>query len=75
MKKTPTPELEAEARAFVRRYAAASGLDPDKVWRDHHQKLLKLGVEWFLNDRKEQARLAADYQASRTPGRNSPPAI
>jgi hypothetical protein len=73
--KKPPPKLEAEARAFVRRYAAAYGLDPDEVWRDHHPKLLKLGVEWFLNDRKEQARLAADYQASRMPGRNSPPAI
>ena len=69
------PELEAEARAFVRRYAAAMGLDPDKVWRDHQRKLLKLGVEWFLNDRKEQKRLAADHLVSRTPARNSPPAI
>ena len=57
MKKTPMPELEAEARAFVRRYAAAMGLDPDKVWRNHQRKLLKLGVEWFLNDRRSKSDL------------------
>jgi len=73
--KKPTPKLETEVRAFVRRYAAALGLDPDTIWRDHHLDLLKLGAEWFLNARKEQERLAADYQASRTPGRNSPSAI
>jgi hypothetical protein len=34
-KKTPPPKLEAEAHAFVRRYAEAYGFDPDKLWRDH----------------------------------------
>jgi hypothetical protein len=75
MKKTPTPELEAEALAFVQRFAKSYGLDPDKLWRDHHQKLLKRGLDWFVRDRKKQERLVADYQASRTSGRNSPPAI
>jgi hypothetical protein len=75
MKKTPTPELEAEALAFVQRYAKACGLDPDKLWREHHQKLLKLGLDWFVRNREKQERLAVDYQASRKPGRNSPPAI
>ena len=74
-KKTTTSELEVEARAFVRRYAAAYGLNPDKLWQDHQQKLLKLGLEWFVRNRKEQVRLAADRQASRMTGRNSSPAI
>ncbi len=68
-------KLEAEARAFVRRYAATYGLDPDKVWRDHHQKLLKHDLGWFLNQRKQEELLADDYRASRTPGRNSLPVI
>jgi hypothetical protein len=69
----PKPELEVEARAFVRRYAAALGLDPDKVWRNRSRELLKLPVEWFLNDRKNQERLAADYQASGRLRKNSLP--
>lgn len=73
--KRPQPELEAEARAFVRRYAETYGLDPDKVWRDHHPKLLEQGLDWFANQRNQEELLAADYQASRMPGRNSPPAI
>jgi hypothetical protein len=73
--KRATPEVEAKARAFVRRYSAAYGLDPDKVWEDHHQKLLELELDWFANQRNQEKFLAADYQASRTPGRNSPPKI
>jgi hypothetical protein len=73
--KTPTRELEAEARAFVRRYATASGLDPDKVWRDHYRKLLEHDLDWFVNQRKHEELLADDFQASRRPRRNSPPAI
>lgn len=69
--KKPTPELEAEARAFVRRYTENYRLDPDKVWQDHHRKLLRKGLDWFINQRKYEELLAADYQASRTPGRNS----
>lgn len=69
------PELEAEARAFVRRYAAAYGLDPDKIWRDCHRKFLKYDLSWFVNQRKKEELLADDYQTSRTPGRNSLPEI
>jgi hypothetical protein len=73
--KIPIPEVEAEARAFVRHYAEKYGLNPDNVWRDHHRKLLGLGLDWFSNQRDQEELLAADYQASRNPGRNSPPAI
>jgi hypothetical protein len=68
------PKLEDEARAFIRRYAAIYGLDPDKVWQDHHRKILERGLDWFVNQQKQEERLAADRQASRT-GRNSVQAI
>ncbi len=71
----PTPELEAEARAFVCRYATAYGLDPDKVWREHYRKLLQKGLDWFVNQRKKEEAYAADYRASQTAGRNSLSAI
>jgi hypothetical protein len=70
-----TPEQEEELRDFVRRHAEAFGIDPDKAWRDHCQKVIKKGWEWFVRVRDEQARLAADHLASRDPGRNSTPRI
>lgn len=74
-KKAPKSELEVEARAFVARYAKVHGLDPNELWRDNHQKLLKCSAEWFVRVREAQRRLEADYQASRKPGQNSPPLI
>lgn len=61
--KKAAPELEAEARAFVRRYARAYSLDPKKIWRERREDLLKLGLEWFLNDRTKQDQLSADYRS------------
>lgn len=73
--KTVTTKLEAEAHDFVRRYAAALGLDPDQVWRDRREALLTLGETWFETQRKQQERDAADYLAAQRRGRNSTPAI
>ena len=70
-----TPQQEDELRTFVRDHASLFGLDPDKTWRDHRQKVLRQGWEWFVRMRDRQAQLAADYQASRTPERNSMPRI
>lgn len=70
-----TREIEAEARDFVRRYAAAVGLNADNVWEEHHQRLLELELNWFVNQRNKEQVLEADFQASQTFGRNSPPKI
>ena len=70
-----TPEQEKQMRAFVRRAAEMFGVDPDQALHDHGRKVLARGWNWFISMREEQERLAADYRASRTQGRNSTPRI
>jgi hypothetical protein len=69
------PEQDKQMRAFVRRAAEMFGVDPDQGWHRHGRKVLARGWDWFISMREEQERLAVDYRASRTQGRNSTPRI